>query len=161
MRWRLALRRSRAAVLSTELNLAGGAAFQVIDPDQEAFSMGRSIPPKRIIVIEPDKDTRDLSAVLFEEAELGVIECDTWRDALAILDRQPEGVAMVFGDLDGDAENRRLAGEVRRLWPDVRLVLTGSPRNRKGLPDDASYMPKPWRALEVLIAAETAAGLRH
>ncbi len=123
--------------------------------------MGRAIPAKRIIVIEPDKDTRDLSAVLFEEAELGVVECGTWREAVGALERHPQGVAMIFGDVDGEPEDRRLAAEIRRRWPEVRLVLTGARRSHAGLPEDAAYMPKPWRALEVLIAAETAAGLRH
>lgn len=123
--------------------------------------MGRQLPAKRIIVIEPDKDTRDLSAVLFEEAELGVIECATWPEAMDALARAPEAVAMVFGDVDGETEGRHLAAEMRRRWPETHLVLTGERRSRAGLPRDVAYMPKPWRPLEVLIAAETAAGYRH
>lgn len=123
--------------------------------------MGSARPPKRIIVIEPDKDMRDLSAVLFEEAELGVVECATWGEALRALERAGEAIAMVFADLDGEDEAEDFAAAVRRRWPGVRLVLTGVGRARGGLPPGSAYMPKPWRPLELLIAAETAAGLRH
>ena len=123
--------------------------------------MARATPPNRIIVIEPDKDTRDLTAVLFEEADLGVIECATWPEALDALDRHDGDVAMIFADVDAGDQGRRAAAEVGNRWPAVRLVLTGRRRSPAGLPPGSAYMPKPWRALEVLIAAETAAGLRH
>ncbi|BBE72497.1 response regulator [Oharaeibacter diazotrophicus] len=122
--------------------------------------MGSSRPNKNIVVIEPDKDTRDLSAVLFEEADLGVVECATWRDGLAALERAGPSVAMVFADVEADGDGRRLAAELNRRWPEVRLVLTGRRGARTDLPPGSRYMPKPWRPLEVLIAAETAAGLR-
>lgn len=122
--------------------------------------MGSVRPHKNIVVIEPDKDTRDLSAVLFEEADLGVVECSTWRDGLAVLERAAPSVAMVFADVEADGDGRRLAAELNRRWPEVRLVLTGRRHSQTGLPPGSRYLPKPWRPLEVLIAAEAAAGLR-
>lgn len=123
--------------------------------------MGRAMPPKRIIVIEHDKDARDLTAALFEETELDVVECSSWQEALPILERDPSSVAMIFANVDGGEAAPRIAERIRSRWPRIRLVLTGNRRSRAGLPADTPYMPKPWRALEVLIAAETAAGLRQ
>jgi hypothetical protein len=49
-----------------------------------------------------------------------------------------------------------LAREVNMRWPFLPVILTsGHPRERVGqLPPGVAYMPKPWRPLKVLIAAE-------
>ena len=45
-----------------------------------------------------------------------------------------------------------------RRWPDVRMVLTSGydERSTGRLPEQAIYMQKPWRALDVLMEAEHA-----
>ena len=54
-----------------------------------------------------------------------------------------------------------LARAVRLKWPWVEMVLTsGAPFEDDEVakvPREVRYMPKPWRALEVLMAAERAA----
>jgi CheY-like chemotaxis protein len=122
--------------------------------------MARAVMPMRIVVIEHEKDARDLTAALFEETELDVVECSSWREALRFLEDHADTVAMIFADIDASESAPQMAELMRALWPRIRLVLTGTRKLTPGLPRDAQFMPKPWRALEVLIAAETAAGLR-
>lgn len=123
--------------------------------------MGRAGPPKRIVVIEHEKDARDLTAALFEETELDVVEYARWPEAMRFLEQNGQEVAMVFADMDAEGDARRFTEAIARRWPRIRVVLTGSEERARGLSADVSYMPKPWRALELLIAAETAAGLRE
>jgi hypothetical protein len=70
-------------------------------------------------------------------------------------------VAILFADvrLAGLMDGVDLAHRVKRMWPDVKIVLTsGHPGSRSDtLPEDAVYMPKPWLALDLLIEAEKAA----
>jgi hypothetical protein len=62
----------------------------------------------------------------------------------------------------GPAENKSTMmayqTEVKLRWPLLPVILTsGLPRERVGeLPLGVDYMPKPWRPLNVLIAAEQA-----
>ena len=52
----------------------------------------------------------------------------------------------------------QLAQTVSQRWLWVRLLVTsGNPGDRlRDLPASATYMPKPWRALEVLMEVEKA-----
>jgi hypothetical protein len=52
----------------------------------------------------------------------------------------------------------QLAEAACTLWPTIRIVLTsGDPSAEPdGLPDCVTFMPKPWRGLDVLIEAEKA-----
>jgi hypothetical protein len=52
-----------------------------------------------------------------------------------------------------------LARTVRLKWPWVRTVLTsGSPLDTDaGVPREVRFIPKPWRALDVLVEAEKVA----
>jgi hypothetical protein len=52
----------------------------------------------------------------------------------------------------------QLARAVATLWPRARLVITsGQPVARPEVPAEAVFIPKPWRALEILVEAERAA----
>ena len=58
-----------------------------------------------------------------------------------------------------------LARTVQREWPWIEMVLTsGSPiadEEAAKVPREVRYMPKPWRALDVLMAAERAVSRAH
>jgi CheY-like chemotaxis protein len=110
------------------------------------------------LVVEDDAEVRQLASVLLEETELRVVECESAEAALSVLQRLGEKVALVFIDirLPGLIDGVDLARLVRTHWPHVNVIVTsGDPGDRlTKLPDGAAYMQKPWRALDVLIAAE-------
>jgi CheY-like chemotaxis protein len=110
------------------------------------------------LVVEDDADNRHLAATLFEESELRVIECESAEAALSVMQRMGPSIALVFADirLPGLIDGLDLAHLVRTHWPHVNVIVTsGEPGDHRArVPDGAAYMPKPWRALDVLIAAE-------
>ena len=116
--------------------------------------------PHVALIVEDDPDVRDLAAALLEETELDVVEVESADAALAYLQERGGEVAMMFADvrLPGDMDGVQLAKAACTLWPTIRIVLTsGDPGAvSDGLPDGVTFMPKPWRGLDVLVEAEKA-----
>ncbi|KAB1074951.1 response regulator [Methylobacterium planeticum] len=112
------------------------------------------------LVVEDDPEVRALAEALLEETELGVIGCDSAEAALNVLQARGGEVALVFADvrLAGEMDGLQLARAVATLWPRARLVITsGGTVARPDVPAEAVFIPKPWRALELLVEAERAA----
>lgn len=110
------------------------------------------------LIVEEDAGARQQAAALLEESELRVIECESAEAALSVLQRLGPGIALILSEvrLPGLIDGVDLACLVKTHWPQVNMIVTsGDPGDRlSGLPDGATYMPKPWRALDVLMAAE-------
>lgn len=124
--------------------------------------MGRKIEPHRkALIVEGDSEVRGLAAALLEETDLQVVEATSAEEALDYLHANAEEVAFLLADvrLARMMSGLDLARTVDRTWPWVRTVLTsGEPLDGggTGVPPDVRLMPKPWRALEVLMEAEKA-----
>jgi CheY-like chemotaxis protein len=113
-----------------------------------------------ILIVEDDPELRSLTAALFEDEQTDTIECESAEAALATLLLGGREVDMIFADvrLGGVMDGIDLAREVKMRWPLLPVILT-SGHSREGvgeLPPGVAYMPKPWRPLSVLIAAEKA-----
>jgi CheY-like chemotaxis protein len=124
--------------------------------------MGQATPPPRTaLVVEDEAALRDLAAAILEETDLRVVEAESGEEALHYLREHAGAVALVFTGIRLPCliDGVDLARTVSTRWPWIRVVVTsGAPGDRlEHLPTDATYMPKPWRALDVLIAAEQAA----
>jgi DNA-binding NtrC family response regulator len=109
------------------------------------------------LVVEDDPEVRGLAESLLEETELSVIGCETAERALAVLRKYGGDIALVFADirLAGQMDGIQLANAVATLWPRARLVITSgvAPERCSEIPDGAVFIPKPWRALDVLAEA--------
>jgi DNA-binding NtrC family response regulator len=116
--------------------------------------------PHLALIVEDDPDVRALAGALLEEAPLEVVEVESAEAALDCLQERGGEVAMMFADvrLPGEMDGVQLAKAACTLWPTVRVVLTsGDPSAASGdLPDCVTFMPKPWRGLDVLVQAEKA-----
>lgn len=125
--------------------------------------MGQRIDTRRIaLIVEDDFEVRGLAAALLEETDLRVVETSSAEEALDYLRMHAEQVAFLFADvrLPCLMSGVDLARTVRDEWPWVRTVLTsGEPLEERfrDVPRNVRFMPKPWRALEVLMEAERAA----
>jgi CheY-like chemotaxis protein len=125
--------------------------------------MGRKVDPARVaLIVEDDVEIRGLAAALLEETDLEVVEAASAEEAMDYLRHHADEVAFLFADvrLPCLMNGVDLARTVRLKWPWVRTVLTsGQPLNATSddVPRDVRLMPKPWRALEVLMEAERAA----
>jgi DNA-binding NtrC family response regulator len=109
------------------------------------------------LVVEEDAELRQLAAALLEESALDVIACESAEAALSVMQRRSGRIALIFADvrLAGLIDGVDLACLVKVHWPDTKVIVTGAPGDRVDrLPDGAAYMEKPWRGLDVLIAAE-------
>jgi CheY-like chemotaxis protein len=116
--------------------------------------------PHLALIVEDDPDVRALAAVLLEETPLDVVEVESAEAALGCLQERGGEIAMMFADvrLPGEMDGVQLARAACKLWPTVRVVLTsGDPRAQTDdLPEGVTFMPKPWRGLDVLVQAEQA-----
>src|SRR6185436_18582522 len=111
------------------------------------------------LVVEDDADLRELGAALLEETDLRVIECENAEEAMVVLAREGDDVALVFADirLPGLLDGVDLAKRIKAVWPHISIVVTSGYGPEQPLPQNVIYMPKPWLALDVLMQAERAA----
>ena len=125
----------------------------------------KSSNPPIALIVEDDPDLRVLAATLLEESELRVIECESAEQAISVLVRDGDDIALVFADirLPGLLDGVDLARRVKVLWPQITMVVTSGYTDTRppALPEGVTYMPKPWLALDVLMQAERAASKLH
>ncbi len=120
----------------------------------------RQFEPHIALVVEDDPDVWDLAAALLEETELNVVEVESAEAALAYLQEHGGDVAMIFADirLTGPMDGIQLAKVACTLWPTIRIVPTSGAAGDglDELPDCVTFMPKPWRGLDILVQAQKA-----
>jgi CheY-like chemotaxis protein len=120
----------------------------------------KSKAPSVALVIEDEPEVRSLAAAILEESDLDVVEMESAEEALAYLHRNARDVAMIFADvrLPGRVDGIDVAREAARSWPWIKVVVTSGARDDSldDMPDTATFMPKPWRALDVLVQADLA-----
>lgn len=112
------------------------------------------------MIVEDDAELRLLMKMVLENSELDIIECQSAEMALATMLLLGQDVAMIFADiqLSGEMNGIDLAREVKMRWPHLVVILTSgnAGAHLDELPPGVDYMPKPWKALNVLKAAERA-----
>jgi DNA-binding NtrC family response regulator len=118
-----------------------------------------SLPRRVALLVEDDRDLRSLEVALLEES-LEVVEADSAEEALHYLREHADEVALLMTDIRLPClmDGVDLAQKVSRQWPWIRVVVTsGNPGDRLAdLPGTATYIPKPWRALDLLVQADRA-----
>ena len=114
---------------------------------------------RKVLIVEDDPELRLLMKMVLEESELD-IECDSAEMALATMLLRGHEVAMIFADirLSGEMDGTDLAREVKIRWPHLVVILTSGKAGEhvEHLPSGVEYIPKPWKAREVLTAVERA-----
>jgi CheY-like chemotaxis protein len=124
--------------------------------------MGQMIKPTRnALIVEDDMEVRALAAALLEETDLKIVEASSGEEALHYLHHHADQVAFLFTDvrLPCLMSGVDLARIVKLKWPWISTVLTsGAPLDddHDRALRDVRFMPKPWRALDVLMEAEKA-----
>jgi DNA-binding NtrC family response regulator len=132
----------------------------VLHQKQAEAGMGQSKPfhPPTVLVVEDDEDQRYLVGTLFEESGFEVLECENAEEALALMQDKGGEMALVYTDvvLPGRLDGVDLANTVHDELPQVPVIVTsGAGGDRpKRIPENAVFMQKPWRPLDLLIEAE-------
>jgi DNA-binding NtrC family response regulator len=149
------------ALSSKRAAFAGAPVIETERGDVMASRFSNKDRAPIALIVEDDADLRELGAAVLEETDLRVVECGDAEEAMSIMAREGENVALVFADvrLPGVLDGVDLARRVKALWPHVSMVVTSGfgARRPEKLPDTVAYMPKPWLALDVLMQAEKAA----
>jgi CheY-like chemotaxis protein len=127
---------------------------------ERAGIMGQARPKSIALIVEDDHDLLQLTAMLLQESGFDTVECESAEAALAIMLLGGQDVTMVFADirLSGVMDGVDLAHELKMRWPHLNIILSsGNVGERLAhLPPGVEYMAKPWRPLNVLMAAERA-----
>ena len=122
--------------------------------------MGQRRPKSIALIVEDDHDLLQLTAMLLQESGFNTVECESAEAALAVMLLGEQDVTMVFADirLSGAMDGVDLAHELKVRWPHLKIILTSGNAGERlaHLPRGVEYMAKPWRPLNVLMAAERA-----
>jgi DNA-binding NtrC family response regulator len=113
--------------------------------------MGQAMRPLALVV-EDDADQRDLLATLLEESEVRVFQCESAEAAMVVLDQIGSEIALMITDvqLAGMMDGTELARRAKALFPHMSVIVTSGRDLPSRIPPDATFFPKPWRALDVL-----------
>jgi CheY-like chemotaxis protein len=115
--------------------------------------MGQLQPERRIaLVVEDDAIQRQSIAMLLQECEMDVIQCESGEAAELVLDHVGGCLATLLTDvkLAGTMDGIELAQIARQRFPELRIVVTSATPRVSRLPDGTQFIAKPWRPLELL-----------
>ncbi|WP_375461060.1 response regulator [uncultured Enterovirga sp.] len=121
--------------------------------------------PMTALIAEDDAGQSALGAMMLREFDLEVDEVRSAEEAIECLCNRSGQVTLLIADihLSGAMDGIALAHRVSVLWPGVSVIVTSG---RPGmcpsdLPARATYIPKPWRALDIVAVAERASRADH
>jgi DNA-binding NtrC family response regulator len=108
------------------------------------------------LVVEDDQIQRSMVAMLLEETDIHVIQCESAEAAELVLEKVGGCLCMMFTDVNlaGTMTGAELARKARQRFPGLKVIVT-SGRNPPDLPEGTMFMPKPWRARDVVRVAES------
>ena len=117
------------------------------------------------LIVEDDLAQSELGAAMLEEFDLSVRQVQTAEDAIEHLRERSGEVTVLVADvnLPGPMDGMALARSVAVLWPSISVIVTSGELGERfhDLPDGCVYVPKPWRPLDIVAAAERAARADH
>ncbi len=114
------------------------------------------VPPQSctVLVVEDEFLVREIAVTELADSGFTVIEFPTADDALAHLKDHGGETAVVFTDVQmpGRLNGLDLVDIVSRSWPEIGVLVTsGGPLvNPTTLPACARFVPKPWRASDIV-----------
>ena len=113
---------------------------------------GNHVKPA-ILVVDDEKSLRLNAADMLEDNGYAVLEAASAEDALKTLESRPD-VRLLFTDIHmpGPLDGIQLARLVHECWPHIPTVMTSGRQrpSRAEIPDDSRFMPKPYRARDLL-----------
>ena len=126
--------------------------------------MGQSKPFRATaLVVEDDAMQREMLALLLEESEYDVVQCESAEAAELVLDRMGSTLSLLMTDVNlaGRMTGAELAAIARSRHPSLDVVVTSGKPLNGSLPDGVKFWAKPWAALDVLREAELAQAERQ
>ena len=118
------------------------------------------MPERCVVVVEDDPLLRGDAVAMLDAAGLAVADFETADEALAFIERRAGAVSAVLTDVQvpGRLDGFDLAVRISISWPEMLVLVTsGLDRPDSLLIPSVAFLPKPWRALDVLTAMQNAA----
>jgi two-component system, cell cycle response regulator CpdR len=120
--------------------------------------MGQSRPFRSVaLVVEDDPIQRDMIALLLEESDFDVIQCEDAETAVLALKKRRPSVVVTDVNLVGSMSGVELATTARLEHPDVRVIVVSGRPPPNALPDGVVFFAKPFRPVELIREAGAAA----
>ena len=120
--------------------------------------------PSVVLIVEDDALLAEMALEMVQEAGLPGVAVDSVDAALDYLKENADRVAAMFSDvrLKGSLNGVELAAFVAVRWPTISICVTSGVALERPfrLPRNARFMPKPWKAAEVIAFVEQAARAR-
>ena len=117
------------------------------------------------LIVEDDLGLSDLCADMLREFDLRIEQVASAEAAIDHLCERSGDITVLVADvrLSGAMTGVALAHRVSVLWPSISLIVTsGAPLDEaETLPERAVFVQKPWRALDIVAAADRAARADH
>ncbi len=120
--------------------------------------------PSVVLIVEDDPLLAEMALEMIEEAGLAAVAVDSVDAALDYLKEHAARVSAMFSDvrLKGPLNGVELAAFVAVRWPTIAICVTSGVALERPyrLPRNARFMPKPWKAIEVISFVEQATRAR-
>ncbi len=112
------------------------------------MGQSRSFRPTAVVV-EDDPIQREMIALLLEQTDYDVIQCEDAETAELALSRRP---ALLVTDvtLVGDMTGIELAERAREVDPALRVIVMSGQPPAKTLPEGVTFFAKPFYAIELI-----------
>ena len=124
-----------------------------------------STPRKTILIVEDEKEVRELTSQFLSAAGYGVLTAEDGLDALATAERMGKSIHMVLTDLImPKMRGLELAQRLRALYPHVKIAyMTGYLEQNHGAEDlleDGYFLQKPFSREAVVALVKNALGAK-
>ncbi len=109
------------------------------------------------LVVEDDPELRALVGMVLEEAlDERILECESAEAAIAVLDECGPDVDVMVTDIElaGVMSGLELAAIARERFPALVVIVTSGHSQPETMPDNTCFLPKPWRALDLIQRAQ-------
>jgi two-component system cell cycle response regulator CpdR len=103
------------------------------------------------LVVEDDFLQRTSAALLLEQTEMDVFQCESAEAAELVLQKVGGAICFMLTDVNlaGSMTGAELAGLAASRYPKIKIVVT-SGNSAPPLPKGTVFMQKPWNSLDLL-----------
>jgi CheY-like chemotaxis protein len=109
------------------------------------------------LVVEDDPHLHSLiGTVLAEALDEQIVQCDSAEAAVAVLDDCGRELDVMVTDIElaGAMNGLELASIARSRFPALIVIVTSVATKPDAMPADTSFLPKPWRPLDLIHRAQ-------
>jgi two-component system, cell cycle response regulator CpdR len=110
-----------------------------------------NLVPSLALVVEDDQFQREMLSDLLKDEHMEVIACESAEAAELVLEEVGDSLCLLVTDVElaGTETGIELAGNAKRYFPDLNVVVISGKDNLR-LPPDVHFLKKPWQPLDLL-----------